>query len=162
MKISAGFWQTNTDYSVSCTVTHKVLPEIFTHSNSTSFNTSSPPYGGRVETTPEKAYPGESMTFNITGWQSPNPPLNYLLFNTKDIEGNGRGGIITEYTKESDTDFTFALPENPILVVIADSIGEVYTEVVKVAIIEVEEPAPEGDADGAPESPAEEAPEDGA
>lgn len=51
---------------------------------------------------------------------------------------------MTDFTKKNDT-YTFPLPENPILVVIADSIGEVYTEVVKVTILKIEEPPAEGE-----------------
>lgn len=68
IKIESGFWQSNTDYSVSCTVTHKTLPEIFTFTNSTAFNTSSPPYGGSIVANPDAAYVGDMVTIDIVGW----------------------------------------------------------------------------------------------
>lgn len=115
---------------------HKLLPEIFTFTNSTSFNTSAPPSGGVVSGDPLEGVLGEKATLYVYAWETPNPPLNYLVFETLNADGTERGGLLTPNPLPQNQTFTYNLRENPILVVLIDNIGEATTASVKTKIVE--------------------------
>lgn len=88
-------------------------------------------------------------------WETPNPPLNYLVFETLDAEGTQRGGLLTPNPLPQNQTFTYNLRENPILVVIIDNIGEATTATVKTKIVEekvamTDEAAAPADGEAAP------------
>lgn len=82
LKVDGGAWAKNTFYTVTCTVKHKLLPQLFTFVNSTSFQVQEPPYGGVVSTYPGKGYIGDKVTLYVYQWETPNPPLKYMVFET--------------------------------------------------------------------------------
>lgn len=134
LRVEGGFWQKNTDYKCTVTIAHKLLPQIFTFDNSTSFKTEEPPYGGTVSTFPGKGYLGDDIILYVFGWETPNDPVHYLVFETTNEEGTERGNLLTQKPQLQNVTYTYKLPRYPILVVIVDNLGEAATKVVKIDI----------------------------
>jgi len=95
LSVKGGSWAKNTRYVVTATVSHKKLPQFFTFSNTTSFKTQEPPYGGVVSTSANSGYINDTITLYVYQWKTPNPPLNYLVFETENEAGTERGNLLT-------------------------------------------------------------------
>jgi len=134
LRVAGGNWAKNTNYTTSVTMSHKLLPQLFTTVNSTSFRTFEPPYGGVVSTYPTEAYLGDEITLYCYSWESPNEPAYYLAYETKDSEGTIRGKAISKGHMLQNETLAFELGEYPTLVVIVDAIGEATTKIVKTTI----------------------------
>lgn len=134
LRIEGGNWQPNTEYTCTATISHKLLPQLFTFQNSTSFKLDQAPYGGVVSTYPSEGYVNDKITLYVYSWETPNDPVHYLVFETNDLEGTQRGALLTPEPLPQNKTFTFRLQRNPILVVIVDHIGEATTKVVKLTV----------------------------
>ncbi len=125
MQVIKGSYSQNTDYLVSCTVTHKKLDKL-SQTRTVEFKTLAPPVGGSVQVSPLQGVVGETFTIILQDWTSANLPIEFNVYSTFDTSGNRKGLLINQDGPVPvNEEFSFqAERTTPIIVSVFDASGE--------------------------------------